>query len=389
MQSMEAWSTVFWISCAVLLYVHFGYPLLMALCACLPRRARQPVSSLPRVSLIFAAHNEEEVIEHKLRNALAIDYPLGQLEILVGGDGCTDRTVELARHFECQGVRVLDFASRRGKPSVLNDLVDRATGDILLLCDANVMFRPDALRHLASWFADPNVGMVTGDVRLASHESSFGEGESLYYRIERAIQLGESRVGSVMGVDGGMYAQRRQLFRPLLADSLNEEFANTMQVIRQGKRVVYEPMAVASEGATPTARHEFQRRIRVMAGAVRSLKRREWPSWWRPVEMWQYISHKVLRWMGPVWLVALLVANIQLWNEGSLYQAAAVGQTVGYLGAMLGAISDAFRRTRLGGIPFYFVMSHLAMAVGVVKGLFNLQPVVWARTERVGHALPQ
>jgi len=166
---------------------------------------------LPHVSLIIPAHNEELVLREKLLNALSLNYPQDRLEIIVASDGSTDATASIAREFADRGVRLLAFEERRGKALVLNDAIAASKGDVLMLCDANVFFEKDALRWLVAGLANPRVGAVTGDVRLQSEHSSFGLGESLYYKLERAMQLGESVAGSVMGVDGGMYIMRRNL----------------------------------------------------------------------------------------------------------------------------------------------------------------------------------
>ncbi|HUG90532.1 MAG TPA: glycosyltransferase family 2 protein [Planctomycetaceae bacterium] len=348
-------------------------------------------ATCPSVSLIIPAHNEETTIASKLENALAIDYPAERLEIIVASDGSSDRTVEiaesvsrLAERVDYIGphIRVLDFPDRRGKTAVLNDAAREAAGEVLCLCDANVMFRPDALRRLAARLEDPAIGAVSGDVRLASSESEFAEGEAAYYRLERSVQLGESRIGSMMGVDGGMYVVRRELFRPLPDDTIVDDFVLSMRVIRQGRRVVYEPSAVATENGTPKARQEFRRRVRLSAGAMQVLKRGEWPPLSRPVEFAQFVSHKVLRWAGPVWLLALVVSSAALWQAGWVFRIAACGQAAFYALAAAAAASRRLRETRAGGIAFYFTLSHIGMAVGLLRGLFNLQPVTWRRTER-------
>jgi len=381
----EAVLISFWITVALVAYLVAGYPLVVQALGNL-RRSKSTTEPLnvSEVVLLVPACNEAATLCEKLNNALAINYPPDQLQIIVASDGSTDETVEIARQFENRGVRVLAFEKNRGKASVVNDSVREATGDVICLCDANVMFHPDALQRLVARLGDPGVGAVSGDVRLASHESDFGEGESFYYGLERALQLGESRVGSMMGVDGGMYVIRRELFQPLPPDTILDDFVLSMRVIQQGKRVVYEPTAVATENGTPSAGAEFQRRVRVAAGAVQSVKRGEWPPWWRPVELWQYVSHKLLRWLGPVWFVLLLVLNLLLWNEGVAYQACLAGQAALYLLAGLGAVSLKFRGSRIGGITFYFVMSHIAMGIGLIKGLLNRQRVTWSRTERSG-----
>ena len=204
----------FWIVCGIVLYAQMGYPLLAALWSQSRRNDDEPAESHRTLSLIIPAYNEQNVLRAKLENTISTACLRDTLQIIVASDGSSDETVEIAREYEDRGVKVLAFTERRGKASVVNDAVTEANGEIICLCDANVMFQPDALQRLVAALDDSRVGAATGDVRLASYESNFGEGESLYYRIERAIQLGESRIGSVMSVDGGMYVIRRELFRP-------------------------------------------------------------------------------------------------------------------------------------------------------------------------------
>jgi poly-beta-1,6-N-acetyl-D-glucosamine synthase len=374
--------TAYWVACLLLGYTYLAYPALMAFIG----RRRPAVSAgdarSPTVSLLVPAYNEENVLAEKLENALLLDYPRDRLEIIVASDGSSDRTVEITRRFSERGVRLMAFDARRGKASVMNDAVRAASAELLLLCDANVMFRPNALRRLVGWFASPQVGAVTGDVRLASQDADFGAGESRYYRMERAIQCGESRVGSVMGVDGGMYLVRKQLVPELPPDTILDDFVVSMRVIRQGYRVVYDSNAVANECATAGAAQEFRRRVRVMAGAVQTWKRCDWPRWSQPVEVWQYVSHKLLRWLGPVWLALLLAANVCLWTAYGWYGLTLAAQVAIYAIALVATASRTFRRTRVGGVPFYFCMSQVAMVVGLARGLFNRQKVTWTKADR-------
>ena len=344
---MMPWLYIFFAMSAFLFFALLTFPMaLAAIGTCSPKRNVRDMDSRrwPGVSLIVAAFNESAVIKQKTLNAVDLTYS-GEFEIIVANDGSTDDTVAISRSIQNDKLRVLDFKENRGKASVVNDAVAEARYDVICLSDANVMFRPDALRKMVSRLQGERIGAVSGDVRLASHESSFGEGESLYYKLERAVHRGESRIGSMMGVDGGMYVIRKELFRNLPPDTILDDFVITMNVIKQGFRVVYEPDAVATENGTPRARDEFRRRIRVAAGAMQSLKRGQFPPIWRPIEFLQYISHKLLRWLGPVWLLALFVSNCFLWNEGALYQAALIGQTAVYLAAGLATVCVPFRRT--------------------------------------------
>ena len=374
---------VFWASVGLLGYVLIGYPVLLLLISKFCKQLDfQPVDRLPNVTLVVPAHNEIAVIREKLANLKAIDYPGDKLEILVGSDGSTDGTNEVVQSEENDQLRLLAFENRRGKASVVNDCVSQAKNEVICLCDANVMFAGDALKQLVTPLCDPTIGAVTGMVVLRSEESNFGSGETTYYSFERQIQIAECQVGSLIGVDGGMYVIRKSLFQPLPADTILDDFVVTMRVIRQKGKVIYQPSAVATENGTPEAKQEWRRRVRVAAGSVQSLFRGEFPRLTQPVVFWQYLSHKLLRWLAPVYLLSALASNVLLLTDAWFYRVFMLGQVAIYALALIATFSIAVRRTRLGGIPFYFLMSNAAMLLGYIKGCLKLQPVTWVQADR-------
>jgi len=382
---MIVFSYIFWTAMGLVVYTQILYPMLILLAA-RSRNSGEDASaepaSWPMVSLIIPAYNEEAVLEEKLRNALALDYPAEKLEIVVASDASDDRTAEIAESYHSKGVQLLLFTERRGKASVLNDAITETDAEILFLCDANVMFRPDALKRMVAHFQNDQVGAISGDVRLNSKYSNFGIGESLYYKIERKIHEGESRIGSMMGVDGGMYVIRRELFLPLDADTILDDFVTSMNVLQQGSRIFYEKNAIANENGTPTARQEYRRRIRLTAGAVQTVWRRKYPSIFNPILFWQFVSHKLLRWLEPIFLLVLLLSNSVLLSIHPVYVGLFLIQVAFYGIACVAVYSLRLRETKLGGIVFYFAMSHVAMAYGLWKGIFNTQRVTWNRTGR-------
>ncbi|QDU36083.1 Poly-beta-1,6-N-acetyl-D-glucosamine synthase [Maioricimonas rarisocia] len=375
---------LFWLTLGVTLYAYMIYPLLLwSLSALRKAHAWGESAALPGIAIVIPAHNEEAVLKAKLENALSLDYPADKLEIIVASDGSRDGTVRIGRTFEDRGVRLLDFAKRRGKASVLNDAVAATKSELLCLCDANVMFAPDALKRLVACLRTEGVGAATGDVRLSSEDSDFSQGEGLYYRIERAMQVGESVLGTTICVDGGMYVMRRELFRPLRPDTILDDFVTSLNIIRQGYRIVYVPEAVATENATPCWKQEFRRRIRVTTGAAQVLFRGDWPRpWQQPIACFEFVSHKLLRWIGPFLLLAVLVTNVAVADSGPVYLSLLIGQMLFYGLAALGWLSAAAREFAPVGVPFYFTMSHCAVAVGLLKGLFVKQQGTWERTPR-------
>ena len=363
---------------ATLAYTYLVFPSAMAI---IGRRRQALLSrpeSLPSVSLIIPAHNEEDVIAQKIKNSQSLDYP--NLEIIVASDGSTDRTNEIVSDFG--DVRLLNFADRRGKTSVVADAVAVSSGEILCLCDANVMFRPDALWRLAARLSSVDVGGVTGDVRLQSEQSSFGLAEALYYRLERSIHSGESNLGAVMGVDGGMYVVRRELFCELPADTVLDDFSISMHVLRARKKLLYEPSAIADENSTELAMDEYRRRVRIGVGAAQVIARGHRPRWSQPGRMILFVSHKLLRWMSPWLLLGLLGASIALsFCERFAFFILLPILLIGGI-ALAGALLPKLRRHWVVAVPFYFVLSQIAMAWGVIRGLLCSSSGVWSRTAR-------
>lgn len=385
MHWMQAAAVVFWGTLALMVYTQFGYALAVALVGAVRRPRPAPADAAtyrPPVTLIVPAYNEQRVIRAKIENALELDYPPGRLEIIVTSDGSSDDTDNIVREFADRGVRLSTSPDRNGKPTVVARAIALAGGEVVCLCDANVMFALDAIRKLVDRLADPMVGAASGDVRLVSEMQGMEQGEGLFYRLERWTQRSETRAGSLIGVDGGMYVIRRHLIPPIPRDTLNEDFTLAMAVLKRGQRVVYEPEAVAHEDGPPTAQQELRRRVRLAAGSVQSILRGDLPPLTRPIEFWQYLSHKFLRWCGPFILLAMLLANVALWQAGWVYRVALVGQIAFYALGLAAHFSLPLRQTRLGGVVYYFVMSHAAMFLGTFQGLLKMQPVTWKKADR-------
>ncbi len=357
---------LFWASLVQLAYTYAGYPVLIGVLGRFRAKAWKKGDELPKVSLIIAAWNEAGIIGQKLENALGLDYPRDRLEIILASDGSDDGTAAIASTFESRGVRVLDLP-HRGKTATLNDAVEHASGDILVFSDANVFFRPDALRKLVRHFADPRIGGVSGDVRLKPEGFELGEAQGIYYRYERFIQLCESKLGSIVGADGGMYAIRKKHFRKVPADLINDDFILSMEVVRQGARLVYDPEAIAEEESPDDPWSEFKRKTRVEQGNFQSLFRGyAVPTGKDPTALWAYLSHKVARWFGFIPMSALALSSLRLRRNGPLYAVVFGGQSLFYGLAIVGMVTGG-RGGSLVKIPHYFLLENLAAARGFVR----------------------
>jgi cellulose synthase/poly-beta-1,6-N-acetylglucosamine synthase-like glycosyltransferase len=374
---------IFWTSLGVIIYVYVGYSVVLRVMALRARPTSRDENYLPSVSLIIAAYNEEKVLRDKIENSSALDYPRDRLEIVVASDGSTDGTNDIAESYADRGIILHKVIPRGGKTRALNTVIPQTRGEILVLSDANTMYQPEALRKLVRHFVDPTVGAVSGDVRLVNAAESHAHSEGFYYRYERWLQRLESRVGSVIGADGGMYAVARRHFRPPVNSIILDDFVISMTVARLGFRVLYDPEAIAIEQGTLSGREEFSRKARIIAGGVQALRLRAGvPSLRQPLLMLGYISHKLLRWLMPCLLLLIFVSSTALARE-PFYSLALGAQALFYIVALgYGLNAFGLRRLRLSGIPYYFSLVNSAALFGIWKGLWGTQRVTWQRTTR-------
>jgi len=372
----------FWVSLLALGYVYGGYPLVLAVLETVrPRPVRKQMIE-PTVTLLVAANDEASVIEAKLANALALDYPPERLRIVVASDGSIDGTNEIVRGFAPR-VRLLDFSPRQGKIAAINRSVAEIDSEIVVFSDANTFLDSGAVRALVSNFADPSVGCVSGDVTLVGDRAALGPSEDMYYVYERWVQRAESNIGSMIGADGALYAVRRALFEPQPADTILDDMAIPMGVVRHGYRAVFESRAHAHEQGVESAWEEFGRKARVVAGAIQFLRR---PASGVPAGQWQVtaslISHKALRWLSPAFATMLLLSSAALASSSSRF--AAVAQAQGLLVVIgLSGCRPALRRLPPVAFAHYFLLVQAAAALGFVRGLGGRQSVLWKRFARV------
>jgi cellulose synthase/poly-beta-1,6-N-acetylglucosamine synthase-like glycosyltransferase len=372
---------VFWASVALLAYIYVGYPLVLRVWAGLVHRRVVSQAYEPRVCLLIAANDEVAVISRKIENSLSLDYPAECLDIVVASDGSTDGTNEIVAAWAPR-VQLLAFADRRGKIAAINEAMSVVTADIVVLSDANTFLRADAVRKLVQNFADPAIGAVSGDVVLTGDRASLAGSEDLYYRYERHLQRLESEIGSLVGVDGALYAIRRELFVPPPADTILDDMAIPMAILRAGRRVVFEIEALADEAGSGSAREEFWRKVRVVAGAVQFLLR---PDSGVPSSQRQAIftltSHKALRWMSPAFGALAFAASAMLAPESSFFLWVLLAEAAVLILGAAGCV-PAMRKVSIVALSHYFCLVQAAAAVGFLRGLAGRQPVAWRRFAR-------
>ncbi len=356
-------AVVFWVCAGLIVYTQIGYGLLLALLARLRRVPAQPVAApadaeLPSVSLVVAAYREQDVIAEKVANARALDYPADRLELIVACDGSPDETPARARE---AGADVVLELPRGGKIRAQDAAVRRARGALVAFSDANAFWAPDALRRLVAPFAaDPAVGYVCGQVSFVNDGGTNQEG--LYWRYEMALRGLESRLASVTGGNGAIYATRRESYvevDPIMGHDLSFPF----NMVKRGWRALYAPDARAEEKMVPSIEGEFARKRRMMShgwpivlrGGLLS------PKGYGPLYALMILSHRVLRYATPFLHLIVLLASLLLMTTHLVY-ALAVGLQCALVGAAVLARWVAWRPLL---VARYYVLTNAALAAGL------------------------
>jgi cellulose synthase/poly-beta-1,6-N-acetylglucosamine synthase-like glycosyltransferase len=373
---MLALEIAFWTSVALLVHTHLAYPLSLWGIARLRGRSRDAVGAMreaPDVSLIVAAHDEEEVIERKVRNALGLDYPRERLEVIVASDGSSDRTVELAR---VAGADLVLELPRAGKVAAQNAAVERARGELLAFSDANALWATDAMRHLVASFADPRVGYVCGRLRLAADGSANEEGA--YWRYEMAVRELESDLGGITAGNGAIYATRRDSYI-VLDSARGHDLCFPFAMTKRGWRALYAPGAVAEEKMAPTIGGEFARKRRMMNRTWGVVLRDGMlsPRGYGPLYAFQMLSHRALRYASPFLHLLALGANLALLGQGAIYTVTLAIQGAAIVAAALGA-AIPIRPLRLA---HYYAMVEASILAGLWDRLRSRTAVTWEKVE--------
>lgn len=378
---------IFITSLALAVYTYVGYPVVVfALSRLLGRAARQS-DITPKVSLIIAAYNEEADIQAKLENSLALDYPKDRLEIIVASDCSTDRTDQIVSDYKDRGVRLHRRPERLGKTSAQNHAVKISTGEVLLFSDATTMYERDVLKKIVRSFADPEVGCVTGNViYLDRSATAVGKGLRSYWGYEFFLKQCESRIGSLIGVCGCLYAVRRSSYVRLASD-MSSDFVIASEIHLQGLRSVYDPEAISSEDTNKRARDEFRMRVRIIEQTISALHRYREVLNLRKHGMFafQMISHKVMRYVVPALLALMFVSSAALAPSSTFYYWAFIAQSAFYFAALAGWLGD-LAGLKLGplAIPYYFALSNIASAAAFMKFARGEAHIIWEPLRETG-----
>lgn len=366
---------LFWTSLGCLLAPHVLYPALLAVMGVLRGKRPRQAEIEPLVSLLISAYNEERVIAAKLDNSLALDYPRDRLEIVVASES-TDATNAIVSAYANRGIRLLAYAGRKGKGPTLFASVPQTCGEIIVFSDANGFYEPDAIRKLVRNFADPRIGCVSGRLvyRRADHRA--GASESAYWRSEVSKKLLESRLFSLLGANGSIFALRRESYRPL-SERRGDDFELPTRVLLSGQGAIMDPEAISVEEPEDNDAGQFKRRIRIVAWnfasaaslAREAMRQRRW------LPLLQLLT-RLARWCGPVFLLTLLPASAAL-AVTPFYRWVLLAQLAFYAAAAAGLALRKTRGPAILRLPYSFCLNNLAMLMGVLRSA--RQAPTWER----------
>lgn len=370
----------FWLSSLLIIYIYVGYPVLLKFLPKIPKYSENTNEFHPNVTVLIPAFNEEKHIEGTIKNKLDSNYPQDKLQIIVISDESEDGTDELVKAYSAKDSRItlIRQSPRQGKTAGLNLAIPHATGEIVIFSDANSHYHPDAIQHLVNTFQAPDIGYVTGKMVYVNEEGNLiGDGCSAYMKYENRMRELETQTGSVVGVDGGIDAIRKELYQPMNPDQL-PDFVLPLKVVTQGKRVAYCEKALLNEESLSSAQSEFRMRVRVSLRAY-------WAMWdmkhlFNPFKyQWfslQITSHKLLRYLAFIPLFIAFVTNGLITGEGIFYKALFIAQITFYSLAAFVALNDG-SKNRIFGLAHYFCLINIASAMAFIKFLKREKIVLW------------
>lgn len=366
-------------SIALLAYIYVGYPLLAIVLGNVVRRSIDRGPGTPTVTMIISAYNEEKHIAEKIRNVMDLDYPGDLLDIVVASDASDDATDDIVRSLAHCNVQLLRIEGRLGKTACQNAAAAGARGEILVFTDATTMLDPGALKALTRNFHDSHVGCVAGRlIYFSRQDDATGRGGRSYWRYESMLRDAESNLGSLIGVSGQLYAVRKGAYRPIAPDLISD-FVIAMVVREQGLRTVLEPEAVCFEETLDRADRELSMRVRVTLRSLYAIATKR--GLLNPLRFgtfaWQLWSHKLLRYLAPVFLLTALGANIALAAQGQ-YLALLLLQLAALAAGAVGSLQlRVLRKSRLLTQPYYFLLTNVASAISLVRFVRGEKVVTW------------
>ncbi len=382
---------IFWFSVAIIFYSYLVFPLIIKSLASGKKLLLSKFMStdqLPFVSILISAFNEEEVIEQKIKSLFATHYPADKFEVLIGSDASDDNTDAIISNLQKQfpSLRFFPFKQRRGKGNVINDLFNYSEGEIIILTDANVMLNEETIFELVKFFKDDKVGLV--DTRMINthiHQDGISYQEKSYIAREVSIKQHESILwGTMMGPFGGCFALRRTLYEPVPKNFLVDDFFINMKVLEKGYQCVNSLDAIVYEDISNNLKDEYRRKVRISTGNFQNLRHFSHLLWHKTKGLsFCFISHKALRWFGPVFLILAFISNLLLALQSEVYFYIFILHSF----LIVLPLSDLLLK-RLGmniavlRFITHFYSMNLALLTGFFRTFKNIESNVWKPTKR-------
>jgi cellulose synthase/poly-beta-1,6-N-acetylglucosamine synthase-like glycosyltransferase len=382
---------VFFVSLGLLLYTYVGYALLAALLGSLRKRKVYPLEEdySTSVSVIIPAYNEKGILPAKLQNTFDALKNFKNSQVILITDGSNDGSAEM----DLSRFHVLHLHSneRKGKSAAINKSMEKATGEIIIITDANAMVNQKAFEKLVIRFKNLHIGAVSGEKKVLTKEGSIG-GEGLYWKYESFLKKNSARMYTLTGAAGELLALRKELFRPIPEDAILDDLELSLDIINQGKIIDYEPEAFAIEPPSKSINDEFMRKVRISAGVFQTLKRNlfVFNPFKHAIFIFQFNSHRVLRWtIGLICITLLFLSNLmlllKLTNEiyFVFFASFFILQSLFYLFVLLGFIFRNHKKIpSFLFLPFYFIMMNVAVLVGYFRYLGGKETVLWKKANR-------
>jgi poly-beta-1,6-N-acetyl-D-glucosamine synthase len=391
---IDAFVIFFWISLGILFYCYIGYGILIFLLVTTkrlvsPKKEHKIPAGLPSVTLIVTAYNEEKILEQKIKNTLAIDYPAGQLELIFVTDGSIDDSVRLIQQYP--SITLLHQPERKGKYAAIKRAMHQVRTPLVIFSDANTMLNEACVKKIVGHYANKRTGGVAGEKKILRNQevSAVGEAEGLYWQYESFMKQLDAGLNTVTGAAGELFSIRAALFKELKDDLILDDFVISMQICLQGYTIAYEPGAFAIELPSASLADEEKRKVRISAGAYQSVGYLKGclNIFKHPVLCFQYLSRRLLRWVFcPVMLLVLLLSNFLIvanQPQPGFYHWALYAQIGFYFLAFVGWLFvRSGKRCGVFAIPFYFVFMNYCLVKGFIKFVKGRQSVLWEKSMR-------
>lgn len=379
---------IFFFLIFLLIHSYLLYPIVLKIISIFLKKPRRTNIAEPTVSVIISAYNEEKVIENRINNIATLDYDFSMVEVLVGSDNSSDRTDEILSRLK-KKYSWLDsyhFDRRRGKASVVNDLVNKAQNEILVFTDANVTFDSKVLKNILHHFNDPKVGGVNGKILLSEPSSMLDKDieEQNYWSYENFIKRVEGKCGVQVGGNGAIYAIRRNLFKATPSRAVTDDLFVPLSILSQGYKYLFEDKAIVYEQMTKSIKDEFNRKVRFFSTNFQTLfffkdllfSKNLLVSY----ALW---SHKIIRWATPLFLFSFFLLNIFLFNFNFSFKITLILQLFFYLLSIIGLLLHKMGiYIRIFSIPFYVGLVNMALWKGFIQFISNKHKGYWETTPR-------